>query len=107
MGLRSFPDEREARDCPNLQDAEMEREELTSIAVVGLALKFPKDATNPDNFWQLLIEGRSAMTEVPNDRWNIDTFYHPDPERHDCVSRLPYGQWVDRPELINNPLPSR
>ena len=92
MGLRAFQDNREARDCSNTQDPEMEGEKLESIAIVGLALKFPKDATNPENFWQTLIEGRSAMTEVPNDRWNIDAFYHPDPERHDCVSQPLYGQ---------------
>lgn len=58
------------------------------IAVVGFALKFPQDATSPEAFWQTLLDGRSAMTEVPKDRWNIDAFYHENPDRLDAVSVL-------------------
>ena len=59
---------------------------LESIAVVGMGLKFPQDADTPETFWKLLLDGRSAMTEVPKDRWNIDSFYHPNSDRHDTVS---------------------
>ena len=65
----------------------MEGEQLESLAVVGLALKFPQEATDAEAFWRMLVDGRSAVTEVPKDRWNIDAFYHPDADRHDCVSR--------------------
>lgn len=70
----------------------MGREAVESVAIVGLALKFLKDATSPETFWQVLLHGRSAVTEVPKDRWNIDTFYHPDTGRHDCVSLIFYNQ---------------
>ncbi|KAL8747820.1 MAG: hypothetical protein Q9190_000364 [Brigantiaea leucoxantha] len=33
----------------------------------------------------MLIDGRSAMTEVPPDRFNIDSFYHPNGDRLDTV----------------------
>ncbi|PYH88158.1 ketoacyl-synt-domain-containing protein [Aspergillus ellipticus CBS 707.79] len=56
-----------------------------AIAIIGFDLKFPQDADTPENFWKLLLEGRSAMTEVPADRWNIDAFYHPDPDRLDSM----------------------
>ena len=62
-----------------------ERDRLEPIAVIGYSLKFPQDATSPEDFWQMLLHGRSAMTEVPKDRWNIDGFYHPNPDRHDSV----------------------
>lgn len=69
-----------------MQERKMEDDKLEPIAVVGMALKFPQDATTAESFWQMLLDGRSAMTEVPKDRWNIDAFYHPNPDRYDTVS---------------------
>jgi len=45
------------------------------IAVVGFALKFPQQASTPTAFWDLLIRGGSARTEVPVDRYNAEAFY--------------------------------
>ncbi|RAL04668.1 putative polyketide synthase [Aspergillus ibericus CBS 121593] len=56
---------------------------LEPVAVVGIALKFPGDADTPEAFWKLLLDGRCTVTDVPPDRWNVNTFYHPDPDRHD------------------------
>ena len=39
------------------------------IAVVGMDCRFP-GANNPEEFWQLLQEGKDAITSVPDDRWN-------------------------------------
>ncbi|PYI31454.1 hypothetical protein BP00DRAFT_474969 [Aspergillus indologenus CBS 114.80] len=47
------------------------------IAVVGFSLKFPQDADSSDGFWNMLHEGRCAMTEFPADRFKIDTFEGP------------------------------
>lgn len=66
-------------------DLVTEDRELEPIAVVGFAFKLPQGATTTEAFWQMLLDGRSAMTEVPKDRWNVDAFYHPDPERYDSV----------------------
>ncbi len=48
------------------------------IAIIGLSCRFPK-ASNPQAFWELLRNGVDAISEVPADRWNVDTFYSPDP----------------------------
>ncbi|GLW47204.1 hypothetical protein Stsp02_28660 [Streptomyces sp. NBRC 14336] len=53
--------------------------EADPIAVVGIGCRFPGGADNPDDFWQLLREGRDAITEVPADRWNADDFTSDDP----------------------------
>lgn len=50
-------------------------DKIMPIAVVGLALRFPQDATSPEKFWQMMVEGRSARAEVPKDRFNIDAFH--------------------------------
>ncbi|KAL9639081.1 MAG: hypothetical protein Q9204_001255 [Flavoplaca sp. TL-2023a] len=47
-----------------------------AIAVIGMAVKFPGDATSPESFWQMLVNRQSAMSEVPKDRFNIDAFYN-------------------------------
>ncbi|MDX2939319.1 SDR family NAD(P)-dependent oxidoreductase [Streptomyces ipomoeae] len=41
----------------------------SEIALVGLACRLPS-ASNPAEFWQLLEEGVSAITEVPEGRWD-------------------------------------
>ena len=51
---------------------------MEPVAVVGLALKFPQDATSLDTFWNMLVEKRCAMTDFPSSRLNVDAFYHPD-----------------------------
>ena len=39
------------------------------IAVIGMGCRFPSDVHGPEAFWQFLCEGRSAVGEVPPDRW--------------------------------------
>jgi len=51
------------------------------IAVVGYGCRFPGDATSPEAFFNMLAEGRSAWSEVPKNRFNIDSYWHPNPER--------------------------
>ncbi|MGY0497487.1 type I polyketide synthase [Nocardia sp. FBN12] len=49
---------------------------MTDIAVVGLDCRFPH-AADPARLWQLLIDGRDAISEVPSSRWNADDFHDP------------------------------
>lgn len=58
----------------------MEREGSSdALAIVGLAAKFPSEATNTDNLWKFLLSGRCASTPWPEDRFGKG-HYHPDPE---------------------------
>ncbi len=45
--------------------------ETAAIAVVGLACRLP-GAASPQAFWQLLRDGRDAITDVPAGRWELD-----------------------------------
>lgn len=60
-----------------LQRLESSRTE--AVAVVGIGLRFPGEATDPDSFWDLLARGVDAVTEIPPDRWEAGRFYDPDP----------------------------
>jgi acyl transferase domain-containing protein/acyl carrier protein len=50
------------------------------IAVIGMGCRFPGGANNPDLFWQLLRDGRDAISEVPPDRWDTQEFFDPNPD---------------------------
>ena len=56
------------------------------IAVIGMGLRFPQDATSPEKFWDMLMEGRSARTEVPTERYNVDSHYRSDTSLPETVS---------------------
>lgn len=56
------------------------------IAIVGIGGRFPGEATNPNRLWDMVSNGRSALTEVPKDRFNIDAFYHPHAERQGTMN---------------------
>lgn len=51
------------------------------VAIIGIGIRAPGDGSDPEAFWNMLVEGRSARSEIPKDRYNIDGFYHPSPER--------------------------
>jgi polyketide synthase 13 len=44
--------------------------ERVDIAVVGLATRLPGDMNSPAETWQALLEGRDAITELPEGRWS-------------------------------------
>lgn len=66
-----------ARLQERLQEQEARQSE--PIAVVGAACRFAQ-APTLDAYWQLLSEGRQSVTEVPPERWDLDTYYSPNPD---------------------------
>ena len=52
--------------------------EIEPIAIIGIGCRFPGSKT-PEAFWQLLRNGVDGISEIPPERWDIDTFYHPSP----------------------------
>jgi acyl transferase domain-containing protein/NADPH:quinone reductase-like Zn-dependent oxidoreductase/acyl carrier protein len=49
-----------------------------SVALVGMACRFP-GAADLAEFWSLLKAGTDAIGEIPDDRWDVDAYFHPDP----------------------------
>jgi thioester reductase-like protein len=56
----------------------LERARHEPIAVVAMACRFP-GGDGPEAFWQLLRDGREAITEVPPERWRLADYYDPNP----------------------------
>ena len=52
-----------------------------AAAIVGIGCRFPGGANSPEEFWQLLRDGVEAISEVPPDRFDIDSVFDPDPAR--------------------------
>jgi acyl transferase domain-containing protein len=63
-----------ARDAENLEGRQREL-----IAIIGIGCRFPGDSTSPERFWELLRDSRDAVTEIPRDRFDIDSYYDPNP----------------------------
>src|ERR1700678_705263 len=59
---------------------ELERAEREPIAIVGMACRLPGDIADPDKFWTLLMEKRSAVTEIPRERIDLEQVSDPHPQ---------------------------
>src|SRR3954454_12376086 len=51
------------------------------IAVIGVGCRFPGGPRTPEDFWRLLRGGGDGISVVPPDRWDVDAYYDPDPDR--------------------------
>src|SRR5215207_7037435 len=49
------------------------------FAIVGYAARLP-GAADADEFWDVLQHGQDAISEVPEDRWDVEEFFDADPE---------------------------
>jgi acyl carrier protein len=57
--------------------------DVEDIAIVGVATRFPGDMNTPDEMWTALLEGRDAITDLPEGRWEEFLAEHP--------GRIPQG----------------
>ncbi len=50
------------------------------IAIIGIGCRLPGGANSAEAFWQLLREGRDAISEVPTERWDLAKHFDADPQ---------------------------
>jgi acyl carrier protein len=59
------------------------------IAVIGMSGRFPK-AENVRRFWETLVNAENGVGEIPPERWSLEGFYDPDPNKKGTS----YSKWA-------------
>ncbi len=57
----------------------MSTKSTTPVAVIGMACRLPGGIESPEQLWAALLRGADLVTEVPQDRWDNDKYYDPEP----------------------------
>ncbi|KAI3325638.1 ketoacyl-synt-domain-containing protein [Xylariaceae sp. AK1471] len=47
-----------------------------AVAIIGMSARFPQ-ANDLEQFWKLLMQGRTTHERIPHDRFDLDDFYDP------------------------------
>lgn len=89
-------------ELPNGNTSEINGNKITipsmekdaDIAVIEMACRFP-DATNPEEFWDNIVNGKCSIGEIPGDRWNINQYYSPSDDNTKTNCRT--GAFLDKP----------
>jgi candicidin polyketide synthase FscE len=48
------------------------------VAIVGVSMRFPAGAEDPDAYWAVLERGEPVASAVPADRWDHEAWYAPE-----------------------------
>ncbi|KAI0458863.1 hypothetical protein F5B21DRAFT_499931 [Xylaria acuta] len=62
--------------CPAYKPDLQMRSGSGAVAIVGMSARFPQ-ANDLEQFWELLMEGRTTHERIPHDRFDLDEFYDP------------------------------
>lgn len=89
---------------PNTNEGNTETPAAMEIAIVGmgtstwpfrkpefeadlvLGVRLPGSVTSPDEFWELCSRARSGWSPIPKERFNHETFHHPNPDKIGCYN---------------------
>lgn len=51
------------------------------VAIIGMSCRLSGDVSSLDDFWQMICRGRNGWSEIPEDRFSKDAFWHPNPAK--------------------------
>ncbi|KAL3449932.1 hypothetical protein BJX65DRAFT_305943 [Aspergillus insuetus] len=83
--------------CHDKHDQDCEDD---ALAIVGMAMRLPGGVRSDEALWKFLTSKKSGHCRVPESRYNVDAFYHPN--RSGCV-RTRHGYFLDEdPTYFDN-----
>ena len=80
--------------------ANLKQKQREPIAVIGIGCKFPGGVNNTNDYWQLLLDQRDAISEIPEDRWDNDSYYDADSSTLGSIATR-HGGFIDDPDLFD------
>lgn len=69
------------------------------IAIVGSGCRFPGNASSPSKLWELLRDPVDLSKEVPEGRFKIAGFFHPDGEHHGTTNAAK-SYWLEQDHRV-------
>lgn len=60
------------------------------IAIVGMALRLPGGVSSPEGLWDLLVNKRDGRSQVPSNRYNIESFHGLSARKGEVASQYGY-----------------
>ncbi|MGD9733328.1 MAG: type I polyketide synthase [Desulfamplus sp.] len=76
----------------------LKQEQNEPIAIIGMGCRFPGGENNLESladYWNLLINKRSGVVEVPLERWDNSIYYDPDQDKPGRISTRFAGMLKD------------
>ncbi len=74
--------------APEILEARPKTPEPADIAIVGMSALLP-GANDLKSYWENLLDGRSAISEIPRHRWDWRIYFDEDPTAKDKI----YSKW--------------
>ncbi|MBO9998157.1 MAG: type I polyketide synthase [Cyanobacteria bacterium SID2] len=80
----------------------LESAQSEPIAIIGMGCRFPGGVNDPEQFWELLKNGKETVSSVPEARWNRDRYYDATLDRPG-KAYTQQGHFLDRADEFDAP----